>query len=165
MASFRLRARRSKVKKWVCVVLGFVLILLLCGAEVGPHLESLVKADLPPPRTSTDLKETVDDLTDGGPMSGGFPHIMLFGMTGLAGRESGMIGYRLFILAKYKTKKSGQQNTDNTGRNESCFPFVAFIHLWTSPSLQFPFRLSQIRALFIYRVQGFKGTDNVTTIY
>jgi hypothetical protein len=41
--------------------------LLLCGAEASPHLASLVKADLPPPRTSTGLKDVVEDLMDATP--------------------------------------------------------------------------------------------------
>jgi hypothetical protein len=55
------------LKKRICVILGLFLIVLLCGAEASPHLASLVKADLPPPRTSTGLKDVVEDLTDATP--------------------------------------------------------------------------------------------------
>jgi len=68
MPCFRLFVEGRILKRWVGFLLGFALILLLCGAEAGPHLESLVKADLPPPRTSTGLKDVVEDLTDATPL-------------------------------------------------------------------------------------------------
>jgi len=66
-------------------------------------------------------------------MVGGFPHVMLFGMAGLAGRESRMIGVHLFFLGKHISEEPGCQNTDNTARYEISVPFVAFMHFGMFP--------------------------------
>lgn len=55
--------RGRVLKKWSCVVLGFVLILLLFGAEAVTPLKNFVNADSSPPRTSTGLQEVVEGLT------------------------------------------------------------------------------------------------------
>ena len=44
------------------IILGFLLILILCGAEASPHIIKAVSAYVPPPRTTTGLKETVEGL-------------------------------------------------------------------------------------------------------
>jgi hypothetical protein len=55
--------RGKFLKKWACVAIGFVLILLLCGAEAVTPLENFVNADVSPPLNSTSLKGVVDGLT------------------------------------------------------------------------------------------------------
>lgn len=58
-----------EVKRVLRIFLGLTLVLLLSGAEAAPHFLRQVEAYIPPPRTSTGLKDLVERLTNATPLA------------------------------------------------------------------------------------------------